>query len=47
LPNKHKGGHHKATEVEGDQRSPGKRDLKKEMWIVGSHTVGGRWRHKI
>jgi len=36
LPNKHCSGHCRATEIEGDQITPGKRDLEKqEMWTAG------------
>jgi len=35
LPNRHYSVHHRAIEVEDDQRTPGKRDLEKEMWTAG------------
>ena len=35
LPNRHYSGHRTAIKIEGDQKTPGKRDLEKEMWTAG------------
>jgi len=39
-------GHHRAIEIEGDQRTPGKEIWKKKCEQQVSGTAGGRWRRQ-
>ena len=47
LPNKHYGGHHKATEEEGDQVILGKELWRKKCGQQDTSTARGRWKHDV
>ena len=46
LPNNHYSGHCRATEEEGDQRTPGKQIWRKKYGQQISGTTGRRWRQQ-
>jgi len=46
LPNRHDSGHHRAIEIEVDQRTLGKEIWRKKCGQQVSVTAGGRWRRQ-
>jgi len=47
LPSRHYSGHHRATEIEDDQRTPGKEIGERNVDSrFHSGTAGGRWRRQ-